>query len=211
MKINLLLSAVASTFLVSTTLAVPVAVTSQDLSTCDSLLVPVEVDELGLPGVFPADELIDATDISTPNIACPSSANAGVVNRLVTITNLTNRSFGNLWYVADPETKFSNVDGLVNDQLAFKIDTVGLNRPLVSEDIASNGIFEPGESWEFIVDDYSNTNLLSASAFLSPGRVGSLSSPDTNSSASIIATPIPEPATCMLLVLGLTAIVLRRS
>ena len=48
----------------------------------------------------------------------------GVPNSLVEITNLTATPFDNLWYVADPETRFSNVDGFVNDQEAFKIDAV---------------------------------------------------------------------------------------
>lgn len=175
-----------------------------NLDECDDLIVPVDVDELGLIGVFPTDEQIEAGASFTDEIACPGSyLPNGIPNTLVTIVNLTPTYFDNLWYVADPETRFTNVDGLVNGEEAFKIDTVGLNRPLVSESLTPNGIFEPGETWQFIVDNYSNINGLPASALLSPGAVGVTSGGDTISSASIIATRVPEPTACLLVLTGL--------
>jgi len=39
---------------------------------------------------------------------------------------------------------------------AFVIDNVGINRPLVSESINPDLIFQPNETWEFIIQDYVN-------------------------------------------------------
>ena len=62
-----------------------------------------------------------------------------------------------MWYVADfPDTRITNWDGSVNGSLAFKIDNVGINQPLIGESINVNGIFEPGEIWDFIIDGYQN-------------------------------------------------------
>jgi hypothetical protein len=193
----------------STTLAVPVQVTHQDDPLCcDFLFVPADVDELGVVS-FPVDELILATDIPTPVIACPSHG-IGVASTQVSITNLTNRSFSELWYVADPETTITNRDGFVNGQSAFKIDAAGINQSLVLESINANGIFEPGEVWDFIIDSYSNTLNLPASALHSIGLVGIFSGGDSMSSGSIIAMPVPEPAgLALLLSSGVVAVVRR--
>lgn len=201
------------TFAISTQAsAIFVSVDHMNADPCDILSVPKIVDELGAPGVFPDDEIISSDASFTDEIACPDSyTNFGVPNSLVTITNLTPTTFNNLWYVADPQTRFSNVDGFVNGEEAFKIDDVGLNTPLVSESIAANGLFEPGETWEFIVDNYSNTLGLPPSAFFSPGRVGAISGADQASSASIIATRIPEPASLLIVALGLFGFATRRS
>lgn len=191
--------------------AIFVSVDHQNADECDLLLVPKIVDELGIPGVFPDDEIIASDAGFTDEIACPDSyQNFGVPNSLVTITNLTPTAFNNLWYVADPQTRFSNVDGFVNGEEAFKIDAVGLNTPLLSESIAADGIFEPGETWEFVVDNYSNTLSLPPSAFFSPGAVGTLSGSDQASSASIIATRVPEPAAAIVVAATLVGLALRR-
>lgn len=189
--------------------AVFITVDHQNADECDLLAVPSLVDELGLVGVFPDDEIIDAKDSFTDQIACPDSYTPfGVPNTLVEITNLTPTPFDSLWYVADPQTRFSNVDGFVNGEEAFKIDAVGLNRPLVSESGVADGVFSPGETWQFVIDNYSNTLSLPAANLVSPGAVGGLSGGDTVSSGSIIATPIPEPATCLL---ALSALAMSRS
>ncbi|MEN1680235.1 MAG: hypothetical protein AAGJ46_11640 [Planctomycetota bacterium] len=179
----------------SPTLAVFVTVDHQNADECDLLAVPSLVDELGLPTVFPSDEIIDASDGFTNEVACPDSFTPfGVPNTLVEITNLTPTPFDNLWYVADPESRSSNVDGFVNDEEAFKIDAVGLNQPLVFESGAADGVFSPGETWRLIVDNYSNSFGLPASLLASPGKVGGLSGGDDVSAASVIGTRIPEPA-----------------
>jgi len=205
-------------------LALPTSVDHANLPNCDPLFVPLEVDELGIPPLFTLfpDELIDATDTITNLVACPLD-DPLIPNTLVVMTNLTGIAWKDVWYVADPRapvgavgTSISNFDGLVDAAGpvfdpgdAFKIDSVGLNRPLVFESIAFNGIFSPGETWHFIIDDYVNTGGLAASLFDSFG-VASASPGGPPSSGSIIAVPVPEPATCMLMLIGLGAVVVGR-
>jgi hypothetical protein len=193
----------------STALAVPTTVTHQDIpNCCDFLFVPTNVDELG-EVIFPANELITATEIPTPIVACPSQPNNQIASVQVSITNLTGRSFSNLWYVADPETTITNKDGLVNGELAFKIDAVGLNQSLVFESINTNGVFEPGEQWDFVIDGFFNTFGLPASQMESIG-VGPFSAGDSDSTGSIIASPIPEPTAFLLAAAALISVPLSR-
>ncbi|QEG35715.1 PEP-CTERM sorting domain-containing protein [Bythopirellula goksoeyrii] len=192
--------------------ASPVSVSSQDdPMCCDTLTVPINVDELGI--AFPPDELISANAIPTPDIACLQHAIPGVVNRLVRMTNLSGFDWQDLWYVADPETTITNRDGFVNGESAFKIDSIGANRPLLNESFSpADGIFQAGETWEFIVDGYSNLLGLPASAFGSVGLVGGASGGDIDSSGSIIALGVvPEPGSLVLLLGGLCGVLIIRN
>ena len=200
----------------STSLAVPTNVFSQDLPEQDPLLVPQFVHELGTGADFPQNESIVATDILTQLTACPNYPydDTAIPNVLVTMTNLTGIDWTDVWYVADGidpfsplETAITNYDGLVNDALAFRIDYFGINRPLVSESLAPDGVFQAGETWEFIIQDYVNVLGLAPSALASVGVPSpSLAVGEFTSSGSIIA--VPEPATIALL--GLGALSLRR-
>jgi hypothetical protein len=180
----------------------PVQVVSADTPPCDTLSVPTTtIEELGLAPPFPAGEQISASAVTTTQSACTTltTDNGLITNALVSITNLNSISFGSVWYVADTNTALSNADGTVSGGLAFKIDAVGSNRPLISESGIVDGIFAPGETWTFIIQDYTNTFGLSAAA------LGTLGLPQTGnlSSGSIIAVPMPEPTTAALLSLGL--------
>jgi hypothetical protein len=166
---------------------------------------------LGLAPVFPLEERIDAVATFTDMAACPSD-DPEMPNALVVMTNVSPTAWSDVWYVADPlsfeslvGTSISNHDGSVGNifspALTFKIDAVGVNKPLVFESIAFDGIFEPGETWHFIIDDYANTAGLSAALFDSIG-VASLSAGGPPSSGSIIAVPVPEPGTFVLLLMG---------
>ena len=197
-------------------LASPTSVIHQDdPNNCDFLFVPQQVDELGIAPAFTTvpDELIDATDTITSLVACPGD-DPLIPNTLVVMTNLTPIAWRDVWYVADPRapmgavgTSISNFDGRVASGAvstpgdAFKIDTVGVNSPLVFESIAFNDIFEPGETWHFIIDDYVNTIGLAASLFDSFG-VASASGGGPPSSGSIIAVPVPEPSSIVVAALG---------
>jgi hypothetical protein len=193
----------------STALAVQTTVTHVEVpACCDFLSVPTQVDELGAL-IFPPNETIKASDIFTPIIACPSQPNNQVASVQVSITNLTGRSFAHLWYVADPETTITNLDGLVNGEEAFHIDSTGLNQNLMFESINANGVFEPGEQWDFVIDGYFNIFGLPASQMQSIG-VGPFSAGDSDSTGSIIAAPVPEPSTCLLALSSLASLLIRR-
>ncbi len=177
-----------------------------DTPSCDPLSGPPISDELGHLSVFPVGEKIDATSIVSSFFACPPTKLFGTADAQVRMVNLNSISFSDVWYVAEPTTTFSNVDGTVNGMIAFEIDTVGINTPLINESITANGIFEPGEFWTFVVQDYMNGSGLAASDFFEIG-VPSLG---PASSASIIALPVPEPGTFVLVAAGLAGCVASR-
>jgi hypothetical protein len=183
--------------------AVPTTVQHENLDNCDPLSVPQNVHELGRSPAFDdfPTERIRAAATFTDDVACVTpNQNPSLLNRVVSITNDTGIAWTDLWYVGDPSaataftgTALSNFDGLVNGGLAFKIDTVGVNRPLFSESIAADGVFAPTETWLFIIDDYQNGLALPPEALDSLG-VGSGSLADPASSGSIIAVRASEPA-----------------
>lgn len=209
-----LLFAAASAVNTTSVHAVPTVVSSTETPSCDVLPSLVFVDELGNAPVFPQNELISSTSGNTSLSACPTSDNPTIPNRLVRIQNLSGIAWQELYYVADPAaggvpgTTISNEDGIVNAGQAFRIDRLGMNMPLVAENMIPDGIFQPGEVWRFIIDDYVSGVGLPPSAFNSIG-VGNLS-PGGPSSGSIIAV-IPEPASIALLAPGLFLLTRRRA
>ena len=186
-------------------LALPTTVVSQnDVLHCDPLVTPSLVDELGLPGVFPADEIVTASATITFSPACAAS-DGPTFNFVLEIQNFSGQDFTAVWYVADPGTTISNWDGFINGELAFKIDNVGSNQPLISESMAPNGIFQFGEIWTFILDDYASS--IGGPDALGSVGVGGFSIGSSGSSGSIIALPIPEPSALWLLGGALAALV----
>ena len=211
----------------SPTFAVPVRVKSDDLDTCDKLFVPEASDELGIgssggtagiTGPFPKDEEISARSFEEIYPVCQQTDNPDMVDSFVEITNLTepNRSFKALWYVGNPNTFLSNVDGMVfqlghedyGAGKAFRIDREGLNKPLLSESINPNGIFEPGETWRFVIQDFVSGGPAGAAADLASIGVAGASLLGGDSSGSIIGIPVPEPASFGLMFLGMAGSVL---
>ena len=183
--------------------ASPVDPVYQDTEEQDVLMLPDGIwHELG--DLFPPDELIVSSCVETTLTACPypPGDSPGIHNVLVSITNLSPRSWWHLHYVTDyfegqSETLISNFDGVIgnaglNDMsLAFKIDNVGLNQPLVSESLVSDLIFQPTETWEFIIQDFDTAPFFGLpdnvppTPFKSIG-IASLSGGDVISSGSII-------------------------
>ncbi|MFV1980730.1 MAG: PEP-CTERM sorting domain-containing protein [Rhodothermia bacterium] len=200
--------------------AIPTQVEYADAPICDTLFIPKDVDEIGRPPLFPTDELLDSVSTQTFDPACPTTDDPSTANALVVMTNLTGRDLEEVWYVANNETRISNVDGFANDigfpidsdNEAFRIDSKisdpgGKNLPLVAESGIPNDIWEAGETWSFILQDYSNSLGILPEALISIG-VGDASIPVVGlpeSSGSIIAIPrIPEPGSAVLALLGMT-------
>jgi len=193
------------TICVLTTLILTVSGTTQAILTPvwyedgpqDPLWVPEVVHELGNQPPFPNDEYICSTDWLTEYTPCQENYDdPSIPNVVVYIVNHTGVKWYDVWYVADPETTLMNHDGWINGCLAFKIDNIGLNTPLISESMTQNLIFEPGESWQFVIQDYVNQFQLPPSLLGSIG-VGVFSGGDgavgtpALSSGSIIAIPAP--------------------
>ena len=204
-------------FASTTVLAYPTQVSYTD-GPQDPLVVPVDVHELGTsPGFdnYP-DELIFAIDTPTNETVCFDPATPDdltVPNTLVSMRNLTGIAWKEVWYVADwDETVHSNYDGWVGDTpgalmgTAFRIDDklnnpTDIHTPLVFESITPDGIFEPLETWDFVIQDYYNALGKPASLLGGIGVPSTTFSADL-SSGSIIAVPVPEPATLSVLALG---------
>ena len=157
------------------------------------------VHELGNQPPFPTGEWIISGWEESQYRPCPENEDSTLIaNVAVSITNMTNTFWRNLQYVADPETTLQNYDEYrVNSQLAFLIDNVGVNTPLISESMKPDLVFEPGETWVFVIQDYQNSFGLAPSLFAS---LGVPTAGDQVSSGSIIA--IPEPASLLILGLG---------
>ncbi len=192
-----------------TALANPVWVATEDpgLPLQDDWVIPewTEYEELGIG--FPPDELISVQEIPwLGHKPCPTDFTGLGAMVQLEITNLTGEDKWGLIYVADPETSLSNVDELVADQNApliythsFAIDWGGFNTPLVYESMTQDGIFEAGETWEFIIQDYNNSLNLPASMIDSLGVAGA-SQGGSPSSGSIIA--IPEPNVIVMILMS---------
>lgn len=199
--------------------AVPVAGVFIEDSRGDVLTDQFLPQELGDEEFFPASSGLHYHDHRYGfTVGVPDD---GVANDwTVHIENETGQAWKSLFFVADLGVSIGNADGRVQDLLgapgvlrdAFRIDALGANANLLFESISTDGVFQPGEEWEFAVSNF-NTGLNSlAPSLISPG-VFAGSSPFGGiggSNASILATPVPEPATAGLMGLLAGGLLLRR-
>ena len=197
---------------------------NDDPNHCDPLFIPFEVDEIGNAAVFPPGEQLSSDTLGQSNPVCFPHDDPNTPDLRVSIRNGTGRDLTDVWCVADTQTDISNWDGLAQGiaggaidlpfNEAFRLDhdvsdPGGTHHPLVAESVSFDGIWQFGEEWQFILQDYRNSLGLPAHALSSIG-VGaeSLVLPGAlESSGSIIATPIPEPGGLSLIFLGLGLVV----
>lgn len=188
---------------------------------CDNHGPQFAIEELGNMPLFPTNEWIDSSSTFTQQVACPMTDNPAIPNALIVMTNMTTTTWQDLYYVADPETTFSNVDGRAESFAAagiftdaMRIDAVGVNRNLISESIIADGLFQPGETWRFIVQDYANLLGAPAGSFTSLDFAGASAGPGVPgivpSSGSIVQMVVPSPATVSLAGVGVVAALRRR-
>ena len=196
-------------------MANPVQAIYTDKNSCDPHPTQTLPEELGLgatatggqPGPFPADEEIFYSTVLTDLGTCGIPGDFDD-DWLVSITNLTLTPFEDLFFVANKDTSFDNFDGEIaefgseDSGRAMRIDNIAFNKPLLSENINPNLIFEPGETWEFLVLNFTSglTPKFDSLGVAHPGGA---------STASIVASPIPEPSTALLMGLGLAGLALR--
>jgi hypothetical protein len=115
----------------------------------------------------------------------------------VTITNLSPIAYTDLFFVADLGNTIGNADGTIFGQDAFRIDAIGpTNANLLFESIAADGIFDPTESWTFLLSDFLVTTGPPGAPFF--GSLGVAGATSGSSNASIVANPVPIPATFWL-------------
>jgi hypothetical protein len=203
--------------------AVPVAGQYLEDARCDPIPNQGLRHELGQQGPFPINEGLEINfQASTFTVCVPNDGLANDWN--VQIRNVSGQAWKDLFFVVDAGTTFGNADGSIRDAVgapnvftdAMRIDgtvTLGVNNNLLFESGPVDEILQPGEIWRFNVSNFNNATAAGGfqpPIFITPGIfAGSSPFGSTNGNASILANPVPEPATVSVL-LGAAALLLRR-
>lgn len=189
---------------------------------CDVQPVQNLPHEIGETAAFPIDERIAV--VVSPALTYACVGDDGAPNDFVVMmTNLSPYAYTDLFFVADDGILIGNADGSIADLIgapgvtadAFRIDgtvTLGVNNNLLGESGAVNEIFEPGETWRFIVTNvFFPASVPPTLIFDSAGGFAGSSVGFPPSTASILGTQVvPEPSTALLMGFGLAGIALGR-
>jgi hypothetical protein len=220
-----LILAVALVGSARTASAVPVLGRYHEDPRCDVIANQQLTHELGVAAVFPINEAFLVNLINSPGTAVCVPDDGLPNDWHVLITNVSGQSWTNLFFVADLGVKVGNADGSMEDLPgapgiltdAFRIDgtvtITGMNDNLVAESGPINEVFEPGETWTFNLTNFVDAfGGASPPTFITPGKFAGSSPPAVGSqgNASILAVPVPEPATTSVIVLSAAALLMRR-
>jgi hypothetical protein len=199
--------------------AVPMPGNYVDDQRCDPVANTGLTHELGNVTVFPANEAFIVSVAPTNQTICVP--NDGIANDwIVRIVNVSGIAWQDLFFVSDGGTTVGNADGVMFNPAiatapptdAFRIDgtltVTGMNDNLLSESMASNEIFQPGEIWDFMVSNF-NSPGFAPPQFNTIG-FGFATPAPSPSNASILANPIPEPASLGLIGMVGVAMGMRR-
>jgi len=222
---NLLTMAAAGALLLAAKVshAVPITGVYAEDQRCDIVPNQTLTHELGEQQFFPINESFSTfVSPATFTVCVPDD---GIANDwIVSITNTSGIAWNNLFFVADLGLTIGNADGNMIDVVnapgviadAFRIDgtvTAGVNNNLLGESGPIDEIFQPGETWRFNVSNYFDpAGTAPQPIFRIPGKFAG-SEPyvvPPFSTASIVATPVPEPSTLIGFALPVAALLMRR-
>jgi hypothetical protein len=211
-------------FVPQTARAVPVNGAYFEDPRCDVIPNQNIGHEIGDNSVFPTDEGILVFSGPVSSYVCVGDDGAPN-DFVVQMTNTSPYSYVDLFFVADQGINIGNADGNIADLIgapgviadAFKIDgtvtVTGINDALQQESGTVNEIFEPGETWRFLVTNVVfPANIPPILTFDSVGGFAGSSAGTPPSTASILGTqlPIPEPSSALLIGFGLVGLALQQ-